>query len=80
MCSYERWAGSVPQISRAVFPARILETGLKFHIWTQGEICLGNRAHLKGPVNLSFIMTVPWKQSLDIEKRNPIQYGKKLFS
>ena len=38
------WAGSVPQISRAVFPKRILETGLKFHIWTQGEIGPGNRA------------------------------------
>ena len=44
MCSYERWAGSVSQISRAVFPARILETGLKFHIWTQDEIGPGNRA------------------------------------
>ena len=38
------WGGSVPQISGAVFPKRILETGLKFQIWTQGEIGPGNRA------------------------------------
>ena len=46
------WALSVPEISRAVFSTRILETGLKFHIRTQGEIGLGNQAHLKRPVNL----------------------------
>ena len=46
------WALSVPEISRAVFSTRILETGLKFHIWTQGEIGPGNQAHLKRPVNL----------------------------
>ena len=60
------WADSVPQISRAVFPTRILETGLKFHIWTQGEIGPGNRAHLKRPVNLvsfyhdSSLKTIAW--------------------
>ena len=43
-------AGSVPEIS--IFPTRILDTGLKFHIWTQGEIGPGNRAHLTRPVNL----------------------------
>ena len=55
------WAGSVPQISRAVFLTRILETGLKFHIWTQGEIGSGNRAHLKRPVNLiSLFVNIHW--------------------
>ena len=71
------WAGSVPQISRAVFPTRILETGLKFHIWTQGGIGPGNRAHLKRPVNLiifyhdSSLKTIAWyrkKESYPIRK------------
>ena len=43
-------AGSVPEMS--IFSTRILETGLKFHIWTQVEIGPGNRAHVKRPVNL----------------------------
>ena len=43
-------AGSVPEMS--IFPTRILETGLKFHIWTKVEIGPGNRAHVNRPVNL----------------------------
>ena len=75
------WAGSVPQISRAVFPKRILETGLKFHIWTQGEIGPGNQAHPKRPVNLiSFYHDNSLKATARYsENRNPIQYGKLFF-
>ena len=32
-----------------LWPFFILETGLKFLIWTQGEIGPGNRAHVKRP-------------------------------
>ena len=44
MCSYERvgWLGS-PDLARG-FSKQDLETGLKFHIWTQGEIGPGNQA------------------------------------
>ena len=81
MCSYERvgWLGS-PDLARG-FSKQDLETGLKFHIWTQGEIGPGNQAHPKRPVNLiSFYHDNSLKTTAGYsEKRSPIQYGKLFF-
>ena len=75
------WPGSVPGIS--IFPTMILETGLKFLIWTPREICPGSRAQLKKPVNLissiyqlsnmhdNSLKTITWYSKTS----NPIQYG-----
>ena len=40
-----------------LWPFLISETGLKFLIWTQGEINLGNGAHAKRPLKEGFALS-----------------------